>query len=140
MSVAVALSPEPHVAKTLKLDYLDWWSSSRYITGAAQSHMQSISFQYGSPQHGMGVKAKAFTGWYDDPGMSETISNHGGIKSVVKEIVRDLGFRECEIDNELEVIEALLGDDGRELLESYAKDGPTLRKIIEDKLEVEEYN
>ena len=135
MSVAVAPSPdsEPHV-KTLKLDYLDWWSSSRYLTGAAQSHMQSISFQYGPPHRG---KTKAFTGWYDDPGTSETISKHGGIKSVVKEIVRDMGFHGCEID-ELEVIEALLGDDGRELLESYAQDGPTLRKIIEDELEVDE--
>ena len=75
--------------------------------------------------------------------MSETEFSHGRIKSVVNEVVQDLGFREREIDNELEVIEALLGDDGRELLESYAQDShgpPTLRKVIEDDLgELEDY-
>ena len=35
----------------------------------------------------------------------------------MEEVVRDMGFRECELDNKLEVIEALLGDDGRQLLE-----------------------
>jgi hypothetical protein len=87
----------------------------------------------------MSLKATAFTGWYDDPGTSDTKSSHGGIKSVVEEVVRDMGFREHELDNKLEVVEALLGDDGRKILESYAQDGTTLRKIIEDDLEEEVY-
>jgi hypothetical protein len=86
------------------------------------------------------MQATAFTGWYDDPGTSDSESSHGGIKSVVEEVVRDMGFRECELDNKLEVIEALLGDDGRQLLESDAQEGTTLRKIIEDELEEEDYD
>ena len=61
----------------------------------------------------MHSKAKAFTGWYDDPGKSESEFSHGGIKSVVEEVIRDMAFREGELDNKLEVIEALLGHDGR---------------------------
>jgi hypothetical protein len=82
---------------------------------------------------------EAFTGWYDDPGTSETEFSHGGIKYVVEQLVQDMGFREQELDNilKLEVIEALLGDDGRQILESYAQEGTTLRKIIEDDLEEE---
>ena len=41
--------------------------------------------------------------------------SHDGIKSAVEEVVRDMG---CELDNKLEVIEALLGEDGRQLLDS----------------------
>jgi hypothetical protein len=51
-----------------------------------------------------------------------------------------MSFCECELDNKLEVIEALLGDDGRQFLKSHAQAGITLRKIIEDKLEEEDYN
>jgi hypothetical protein len=65
----------------------------------------------------MRSKAKAFTGSYGDPGTFESKSSHSGVKSIVEEVVRDMGFRECELDNKLEVIEALLGDDGRQLLE-----------------------
>lgn len=54
--------------------------------------------------------------------------------------VRDMGFRECELDNKLEVIEALLGDDGSQLLESHSQDGTTLRKIIEDEPEEEDHH
>jgi hypothetical protein len=46
-----------------------------------------------------------------------------------------MGFRECELDNKLEVIEALLGDDGRQLLGGHAQDETTLKKVIEDELE-----
>jgi hypothetical protein len=46
-----------------------------------------------------------------------------------------MGFRECELDNQLEVIEALLGNDGRQILEGHTQDGPTFRKIIENGLE-----
>jgi hypothetical protein len=46
-----------------------------------------------------------------------------------------MGFRECELDNKLEAIEALLGDDGRQLLEGHAQDETTLKKVIEDELE-----
>jgi len=87
----------------------------------------------------MRSKATAFTSRYSDPGMSESESSHGGIKSVVEEVVRDMGFRERELDDKLEVIEALLGDDGRQLLESHAREGTTLRKIIEDELEEKYY-
>jgi len=87
----------------------------------------------------MRSKATAFTGWYDDPGMSMSGFSHGGIQSVVEEVVRDMGFRESELDNKLvmEVLDALLGGDGRRLLENYALE-TTLRKIIEDKLDREE--
>lgn len=150
MSVSVAPSPhsqsqnsekadEPH-AKPLELVWRDWWTSSRYATGSANSHMHSISLRYGPPELGMHSKVTAFTGWYDDPGTGETIFSHGGIKSVVGEVVRDMGFREHELGDKLEVIEALLGDDGRQLLESHAQDGTTLRKIIEDELEEEVYD
>lgn len=81
----------------------------------------------------------SLTGWYDDPGTSESESSHGDIKSIVEEVAQDMGFCEGELDNKLEVIEALLGDDGRQLLESDAESGKTLRKIIEDELEEEDY-
>jgi hypothetical protein len=83
----------------------------------------------------MHSKATAFIGLYDDPGGSVRGLSHDGIKSVVEEVVRDMG---CELDNKLEVIEALLGDDGRRLLKSHAQDGITLRKIIEEELEEEQ--
>ena len=127
-------SKEEPRAKPLKLIWRDWTTSSLYISGCADSHMHSIFLQYG-PTRGIHSKAKAFTGWYDDPSMSESGCSHGGIKSVVENIVRDMGLRENELENKLEVIEALLGDDGKELLESYAKEGTTLKKIIEDELE-----
>jgi hypothetical protein len=53
----------------------------------------------------------------------------------VEEVVRDMGFHECEPGNKLEVIEALLGDDGRRLLEGHAEDETALGKVIEDELE-----
>jgi len=88
----------------------------------------------------MRSKATAFTGSYADPGTSVSGFSHDGIKSVVEEVVRDMGFRESELDNKLEVIEALLGGDGRQLLggHDHAWDEKTLRKIIEDELEQEE--
>jgi len=90
----------------------------------------------------MRSKARAFTGSYGDPGASVSELSHGGINSVVEEVVRDMGFRECELDNKnkLAVIEALLGDDGRQLLESHADEyRPTLRTIIEEELQEEKY-
>ena len=96
--------------------------------------MSSISLRYG--KHSKPVKA--YIGWYDDPGGSETVLSHGRIKSVVKEVVRDMGFHEGELDNKVEVIEALLGDDGNQILDGYAEDGPTLRRIIEHELEQRE--
>ena len=79
---------------------------------------------------------------YTDPGTTEFKSTHGNIKSVVEKVVRDMGFRGDELGNEL-IIEALLGDDGRQLLESRPPDeryGPTLREIIKDELEEERYD
>jgi hypothetical protein len=146
MSVAVVPSPhsqsqdseEPR-AKPLELVWRDWQTSSRYFLGTARSNMHSISLRYG-PRHGMRSKATAFTGWYGEPGIIESESSHGGVKSVVEEVVRDMGFRECELVNKLGVIEALLGDDGRQLLESRAEDGTTLREVIEDELEMENFD
>jgi hypothetical protein len=88
----------------------------------------------------MRSEATAFTGWYDALGASVSRSSHDGVKSVVEEVVRDMGFRECELDNKLEVIEALLGDDGRQLSEGEAHEGTTLRETIEDELEMREDN
>jgi hypothetical protein len=82
---------------------------------------------------------EAFTGWYCDSGTSGSGYSHGRIKSVVEEVARDMGFREGELDNQLEVIEALLGHDGRELLESHAEGKTSLRKVIEDELEEDYY-
>jgi hypothetical protein len=121
----------PH-AKSLKLVWLDFGTTSTYLTGSVDSNMHSISLRYGPS------KATAFTGWYDDPGRSLTESSHGNIKSVVEEVVRDMGLRQCELDDKLEVIEALLGDDGKQLLESHAEPMQTLRKTIEDELEVDD--
>ncbi|KAI0286119.1 hypothetical protein BGY98DRAFT_930322 [Russula aff. rugulosa BPL654] len=141
MSVAVVPSSdsqlqdseeEPH-AKPLKLIWRDWRTRSLYISGSADSHMHSIFLQYG-PTRGINSKGKAFTGWYDDPQISASGFSHGDIKSIVEKVVRDMGLRESELENKLEVIEALLGDDGKELLESHVK-GKTLRKIIEDELD-----
>jgi hypothetical protein len=88
----------------------------------------------------MRSKATAFTGQYDDPGTLVAASSHGGVKSVAEEVVRDMGFREAELDNKLDVIEALLGNDGRRLLEGRADDAfATLRKVIEDEVEEEEH-
>ena len=105
------------------------------ISGSADSNMHSISLQYGPPHRRMRSKATAFTGWYEDPGTSlESELSHGGVKSVVEEVVQDMGLRENQLDNKLEVIEALLGDDGRRLLESHGRT-LALRKVIEDELE-----
>jgi hypothetical protein len=137
MSVAVVPSPqdlEQLHAKSLELVWQDWRTHSRYLTGSASSHMHSLSLKYAHAR-----RVEAFTGWYCDPGTSESQSSHAGIKSVVTEVARDMGFREGELDNKLEVIEALLGHDGRQLLESHAQD-TTLRKIIEDELEEEYYD
>ncbi|KAG5641786.1 hypothetical protein DXG03_004190 [Asterophora parasitica] len=82
--------------------------------------------------------AEALTGRYDDSGTSESESTHGNVKSVVKEVARDMGLREVELDNELEVLEALLHHDGKQLLGRNAEEGKTLRKIIEDEITEEE--
>jgi hypothetical protein len=62
----------------------------------------------------------------------------------VEEVIRDMGFRESELDIELvvKVIGALLGDDGMEILESTIRDREEtkLRDIIEYELEEEIYN
>jgi hypothetical protein len=146
MSVAVVPhsqsqdSEEPH-AKPLKLVWRDWRTSSKQLSGSADSHTHSISLQYGPPRRGMRPNARAFTGWYDDPGRSVDDYSHGGVKSVAEEVARDMGLQESELDSDkkLEVIEALLGADGRQLLESHARDETTLRKVIEDELEVEDF-
>ena len=137
MSIAVVLSQhsqsqEPH-AKPLKLVWKHWGTSSRYLTGSADSRMHYLSLKYGRS------KAKvAFAGWYCDPGVSESKSSHGGVKSVVEEVTRDMGFH-GEMDNKLEVLEALLGDDGMKLLMSRHED-PTLRQVIADELEEESHD
>ncbi len=89
----------------------------------------------------MRLEATAFTGRYFDPATLVSASSHGGVKSVAEEVVRDMGFRESELDNKLEVIEALLGDDGRQLLDGHGhvEDGATLRKVIEDEVLEEEH-
>jgi hypothetical protein len=134
-------SKEPH-AKPLTLIWRDWQTSSAYISGTADSHTRSISLHYG-PRHGMCLpepEAKAFIGSYSDPQMALSGFSHGGVRSVVEKVVRDMGVRECEFGNKLEVIDALLGDDGKKLLESHTHKKITLRKIIEDKLEEEDDN
>ena len=135
-------SEEPHShAERLELVWRDWWTISKYLTGCAASNMHSITIIYGPPHRdGKHSKATAYTGLYDDPGTTESESTHGNIKSVVEKVVRDMGFRGDELGNELEIIEALLGDDGRQLLESRPQDGPTLRKIIKDELEEKRYD
>ena len=96
--------------------------------------MHSITLQYGRS------KATAFTGDYTDPGISEIEHSHGDIKLVVEDVVKGMGFRESKRYDELEVIEALLGRDGGQLLDLYAHidHRPTLRETIEDDLEREE--
>ena len=132
---------EPHV-EPLELLWQDWGTTSRYfLTDTADSHTYSISLEYGSPHCELYSLATAYAGLYADPGISKRGFSHGGIKFVVEEVVQDMGFREHELDNslKLEVLEALLGDDARELLHGDAVDaaGTTLRKIIEDDLESE---
>lgn len=72
------------------------------------------------------------------------LHSHGGIRSVVEEVIRDMGFRENELDIEpmVKVIGALLGDDGMEILESTIRDREEtrLRDIIEYELEEEIYD
>jgi hypothetical protein len=131
MSVAVVQSP----VKLLELVWRNWSTTSKYATGLAVSYMHSISLQYGLPHCEMHGPVTAFTNSYDDPGITFINSSHGGIKSVVEEVVRDMGLSERELDNKLELIEALLGDDGRQLLESHPEDGTPLKKIIEDELD-----
>jgi hypothetical protein len=90
----------------------------------------------------MPLKVKAFTGRYGDPGIdSDTYqSSHGGIKLVVAELLNDMGFRGGGEIDKLQVIESLLGDGARELLdgcveEEEEEERPTFRKVIEDELE-----
>jgi hypothetical protein len=138
MSIEVAEANLEPYTMPLELVWRDWRTSSPYLSGSADSHMHSISLRYGLHRRGMRLEAKSFMGWYDDPGTSETELSHGGIKSVVENVVRHMGFLEGELDNKLEVIEALLGKDGRKILDSYPEDGATLRKIIEEEMELEE--
>ncbi|KAK2756135.1 hypothetical protein FQN54_005543 [Arachnomyces sp. PD_36] len=127
-------------AKSLKLAWRDWWTTSRYLTGLAQSHMHSITLEYDSLDPGKGpTRVKAFIGWYDDPGTGEVALNHGGIKSVVDEVVRDMGLGEGELGSQLEVLEALLGDEGRQLLKKN-DDEKTLSQIIDEELKEEKYD
>jgi len=73
----------------------------------------------------------------------QSASSHGGVNSVVEEVVQDMGFRESEFVNKMEVIEALLGGDGMPLLECSILDSeyePPLRGIIEDELEEEDFD
>lgn len=143
LSVAVVLSRHSQSrrakkkprGKRLELFWRDWETSSRYLSGSADSDMHSITLQYGRS------KATAFTGGYADPGTSGIEHSHGGIKSVVKKVVKGMGFHGSEHYNETEVIEALLSRDGGQLLDLHAQiDGrPTLRETIEDKLELELY-
>ena len=140
MSVNVAPSlyspaSQPRPAQPIQLVWRDWCTGANYLTGSADSHMHSISLQYG-PRRGTYSEAKGFTGWYQDPGMSRTRYSHGGIRSVVEEVVRDMGFHESELDNKVEVLEALLGDDGKRLVEKHTGPGVTLRKTIEDEIEI----
>lgn len=148
--MSVTVVPRPYIqppqgsgelsAKSLKLVWRDWWTTSRYLTGSAQSLMHSITLEYDSLDPGKkSTRAEAFIGWYDDPGTGESELNHGGIKSVVEEVVRDMGLSEGELDSHLKVLEALLGDDGRQLLESH-DDEKTLSQIIDEELEEEEYD
>jgi hypothetical protein len=124
----VGLSP-------LELVWRDWQTSLKYISVSVDSHILSISLQYGPPHGGTrSLKATAFICKYDHLQASLSESAHGGVKSVVEEMVRDMGFREGDI-NKLEVIGVLLGDDGRQLMESQAVDGTTLGEIIEDELD-----
>jgi hypothetical protein len=98
--------------------------------------MHSISLRYGGTHL---PEARAFTSWYNDPGISKSGFSDGGVKSVVENVVRDMGLRGCEVGDKLEVLDALLGDDGKQLLESHPdEEGQTLRKVIEDELEKEE--
>ena len=134
-----SLVEESHT-KSLKLVWQDWSQTARYTIATADSQMYSISLKYGALPDGMHPTAKAFTGGYfDGSGIHKLRSSHGGIKSVVEEVVRDMGLRECELDNKAEVIGALLGDDGMYLLESWwwarRVDETPLREIIEYELE-----
>lgn len=126
----------------------------KHGTGSADSCLFSISLQYGSP-NARPVEfsknderrrrsndkrfAEAFIGEYGDSGQSLYECSHGEIKNLVRKVVRDLGANPDEV-NELEVIEALLGDrdDARGLLERGPDGRPVLMEVIEYELEVDE--
>jgi hypothetical protein len=159
MAVTVDLSPyspsqnseEPH-AKQLELIWKEWETSLKCGTGSADSLMYSLSLRYSHPKdltdreedlsiptyqlrHDRRKPAtvKAFTSSYMDVGLSMYQSSHGGIRYVVQELVKDMGFCGGEVDNKLqmEVMEALLGDDGKQLLGSCIEGGTPLREIID---------
>jgi hypothetical protein len=168
MAVTVVPSPysqwkNSEEPQPLELVWRDWWTSSKNGTGSADSFMYSLSLRYGPnftaesrtdeeedfPLTSRGIRCdrgkrwtmKAFTGSYIDPGPSLYQSSNGGIKCVAAELARDMGFRGGKVDDKLpmEVIEALLGDDGRQLLDSCVEEGTPLRKVIEDELEEDEF-
>ncbi|KAN0126609.1 hypothetical protein V8E52_000249 [Russula decolorans] len=134
MSVAVVPSPhsqsqdleEPH-AKPLELVWRDWWTGASQIPTCILFPFDTVLLIVECARRRQPLRAVSR-------------SSHDGVKSVVEEVVRDMGFRECELDNKLEVIEALLGDDGRQLSEGEAHEGTTLRETIEDELEMREDN
>lgn len=158
MSVAVVPSPPSHSQsqgqgsagpadepprakkKPLELIYRDWMTRTLYVSGAAESEMLYIFLHYGDSGDATRSRARAFSGRYSDPQIRGIGYSHGRIKSVVGEVARDMGLREGELENKLEMIDALLGDDGKELLDSPPWEGPRepLRKVIEDELEMKE--
>lgn len=171
MAVTVVPSPysqsKVSYMRPLEVVWRDWWTSSKNGTGSADSFMYSLSIRcrrpnfnaesptaekedpdFRLPSRGLRLDrgkrgtAKAFTGWYVDPGPSLYQSSHGYIKAVVAELVQDMGFLGGGDEDDtllVEVIEALLGDDGKQLLESCVEEGTPLRKVIEDELEEEDF-
>jgi hypothetical protein len=145
-------SDEPGV-KSLELVWRHWWTAS----GSVYSRMYSLFLEYGRPSdikwakravkqgrrqdriipaHEMPLRAKAFTGLYGDPGMDRYRSTHGGIKMIVAELVKDMGFSSGGEVNKLDVLESLLGDGARESLDRCVEEErPTFRKVIEEELE-----
>ncbi|KAI0263508.1 hypothetical protein BGY98DRAFT_940216 [Russula aff. rugulosa BPL654] len=93
---------------------LQWFHLRIHSRKTQRSHVLSLLNSFGKT----GRQAETFMAWYDDgSGATDTAYAHGGIRSVVEEVIRDMGFRESELDIELvvKVIGALLGDDGMEI-------------------------
>jgi len=130
LSVLVNTPNEQPISKELTLIRARWNIFHYHLTGCAGSDTASLSLSYGDS------KAEAFITEYGDYGQSVGEYAHGGVGGILQAVLQDLGSSDSA-PSELELLELLLDDDPNAYLNAQLQEYPTLREIIEGKLEGE---
>jgi hypothetical protein len=119
------------IDKELTLTLCRWRLYHIYVSGSASSETISASIKYGKKQD-----LGAFASEYSDPGIEMFEATHGGVKTVLKNLLRDLGGG-GDLD-EIEMLGLLMGDDLEAMIDvELKKRYPSLRKVIIEQLELE---